>query len=58
MLGGIGDGLLVIRSNRLLTGVFTLAVVPTMFLMPAMRFPSLRGVGTNDVRTSADVQRV
>lgn len=34
MLGSIGDGLLVIRRNRFLTGVFILAVVPTMFLMP------------------------
>lgn len=34
MLGSIGDGLLVIRRNRFLTGVFILAVIPTMFLMP------------------------
>ncbi len=34
MLGSIGDGLLVIRRNRFLTGVFILAVVPTMFVMP------------------------
>jgi predicted MFS family arabinose efflux permease len=34
MLGSIGDGLLVIRRNRFLLGVFILAVVPTMFVMP------------------------
>ncbi len=46
MLGSIGDGLLVIRSNRFLTGVFILAVVPTMFLMP---YTNLMPVFARDV---------